>query len=541
MIRLLLCAWMLLVGSLALAATPTQEATAQMLRERFEHLPAARLGVTRIHNLQLDQAVTLFYARRDFAPAWLSAKNVAALLQEITDLYQDGLNPEDYRYTALQNLYVRVQSAPEDAKLRTEFDIAATSAYLRALSHLFRGKINPRTLSPHWNFAHNDMDSDQAMLLMSDAVNTDKIAWAFDFARPRQPLYQQMQAGLAHLRGLAAQGGWPTLDTKTTLKPGMTDPVVTVLRKRLQIEGYLPAEQATGEAHNKYDEALTLAVQRFQREYFLDDDGEIGPATRSALNTPVQERIDQIRVNLERGRWTLQALNGTFVLVDVAGYRVSYYKDGKPIWQAAVQVGKPYRATPIFRSEITHVTFNPTWTIPPTILRKDVLPKLRKSLDYLRDNKVRVYDTRGRELDPTGIDWNSPGPVVLRQDAGPDGALGQVAIRFPNSHAVYLHDTPHKELFGKGQRAFSSGCIRVERPLELVELLFNDPDNWNRAGIEAAIATARTHNVNLPEPVPILLLYWTVDVRDDGHITFKPDIYQNDAPLLKALNRPIAG
>src|SRR5690606_652090 len=230
-----------------------------------------------------------------------------------------------------------------------------------------------------------------------------------------------------------------------------------------------------------------------------------------------------------------------FVLVDVAGYRVSYYKDGKPIWQAAVQVGKPYRATPIFRSEITHVTFNPTWTIPPTILRKDVLPKLRKSLDYLRDNKVRVYDTRGRELDPTGIDWNSPGPVVLRQDAGPDGALGQVAIRFPNSHAVYLHDTPHKELFGKGQRAFSSGCIRVERPLELVELLFNDPDNWNRAGIEAAIATARTHNVNLPEPVPILLLYWTVDVRDDGHITFKPDIYQNDAPLLKALNRPIAG
>jgi murein L,D-transpeptidase YcbB/YkuD len=455
------------------------------------------------------------------------------LLDELTSLHLDGLDPEDYQLTDLRALRARVLKMPANTSLRMDFDVMASSAYLRAVTHLFRGKVNPRTLSADWNFTRNDMDTEKAMQLVTEVIDQQRVAWAFDFARPDHALYNRMRSGLADLQKVAKQGGWPTLATTTTLKPGMTDAQVPMLRQRLQMIGYTSDSAAEPEL---FDEPLADAVRRFQRDYYLDVDGAVGPATRAALNVPIEARIDQLRVNLERGRWMLQALNGTFVLVDVAGYKVSFYKDATPIWQASVQVGKPYRATPIFRSEVTHVTFNPTWTIPPTILRKDVLPKLRRSLDYLTENKVRVFDRNGRQLDPGAIDWSNPGPVTLRQDAGPDGALGQVAIRFPNRHAVYLHDTPHQKLFDRGQRAFSSGCIRVERPLELVELLFNDPGHWGRPQIEAAIATGKTHNVNLPRPVPILLMYWTVDVREDGRVTFKPDIYQNDSAVLRALN-----
>jgi murein L,D-transpeptidase YcbB/YkuD len=174
--------------------------------------------------------------------------------------------------------------------------------------------------------------------------------------------------------------------------------------------------------------------------------------------------------------------------------------------------------------------------VPPTILRNDVLPKVRRNMAYLANNNIRVFDSRGRELDPAAVDWNNPGSITLRQDAGEDAALGRVAIRFPNDYSVYLHDTPHRELFGSQQRAFSSGCIRVERPFELVELLFNDPQNWNRAAFDQLVAGGQTRNINLPKPVPILLAYWTVDLFQDGEIGFKPDIYNRDARVLKALN-----
>jgi murein L,D-transpeptidase YcbB/YkuD len=198
-------------------------------------------------------------------------------------------------------------------------------------------------------------------------------------------------------------------------------------------------------------------------------------------------------------------------------------------------VGTPYRSTPDLRSEITAFTFNPTWTIPPTVMREDVLPRVRTDADYLADRQIRVLDQSGQELDPALVDWERPEGVLLRQDAGPANALGRVAIRFPNPHAVFLHDTPNKRLFERGRRAFSSGCIRVENPLELIELLFDDPERWNRPAIERLIAGGRTRDVALPRPVPILLLYWTVDVHPDGRIAFKPDIYGRDAPLLQAL------
>nr|WP_231873997.1 L,D-transpeptidase family protein [Luteibacter rhizovicinus] len=315
----------------------------------------------------------------------------------------------------------------------------------------------------------------------------------------------------------------------------MKDPRVGALRARLVAGGYLDPTLAHGD---RYDSPLTDAVKRFQADQYMDADGSVGTDTLAALNVPVETRIGQVRVNLERARWLLHALEGTFVVVDVAGYKISFYRDGKPVWKSRVQVGKPYRSTPIFRSQITYITFNPTWTVPPTILKNDILPKVRANSAYLANNRIRVLDSAGNTISASGVNWSNPRGITLRQDAGPGNSLGQVVIRFPNSFSVYLHDTPHQDLFSKARRDTSSGCIRVEHPLELVQLLFNDDQKWNRQAIDDRIATKKTQNVTLPTSVPVLLAYWTVDIGEDGKLAYKPDVYQRDGALLAALDKP---
>ena len=290
-----------------------------------------------------------------------------------------------------------------------------------------------------------------------------------------------------------------------------------------------------------YDAPLEAAVKRFQLRHGLTPDGAIGPGTLQALNVPVSARIDQIRVNLERSRWVLHELHGNFVLVDVAGFNVSYFRDDEPVWTSKVIVGRPYRETPIFKSTITYVVFNPTWTIPAGILVKDKLPVIKRDPGYLKRNNIRVINSSGREVDPRSVNWSRYGagrlpPYQLRQDPGDDNALGLVKIMFPNQYSVYLHDTPSKSLFDKDERTFSSGCIRVQKAFELAELVLADSSRWNQATMAEAVAAKATKTVNLATPVPVLLLYWTAQPTPDGQVIFRNDIYGRDPPTLAALN-----
>lgn len=525
-----------------------EHAVADHIRHTLEaqHIPTVDgdAASTTIGKLTLAQGVVQFYRARNYAPAWSAPANVAQLLQEIENLIDDGLNPEDYFLTQLREQF----SQRNESRIKTddrsstknsieqyaEFDVLATRAYLRSLGHLFRGKINPATLEPQWNFPRNDMIMHDALEIESDGIARHSVAVVYERMRPQHIFYERARAALKNLRAISAAGGWPIVETDVVLKPGMIDSSVPLLRKRL-----LGHEIGNSNIENPelYDPELVAAVRKYQREQYLNADGVVGPKMLAALNTPAQTRIDQLRANLERGRWLLHDLRGDFVLVDIAGYKIYFYKQGNLVWKSIVQVGKPARSTPSFRAKATYITFNPTWTVPPTILRKDVLPKIKKNIDYLAENNIRVFEPNGRELDPRTINWNRPGNIVLRQDAGgDDAALGKVVIRFPNPYSIFLHDTPHRDLFSNDQRAFSSGCIRVERPLELVELLFNDPEKWNRAAIDRVIASGETKNVNLPKPVPLLLAYWTVDLFANGSVGFKPDIYKRDGPLLNALN-----
>lgn len=588
---------------------------AQEIEARIVALQLAFEGANPKSAHFLNQAVSSFYHQRQYRPAWNNKARLSELIESIDAMAADGLNPDDYQINQLRNALPLIgDDSPESLGMRVDDELRATTAYLRAIYHLFNGKVDPTGLDPQWNFELEDLTQTNLASQLLTAVDEGGIAELFTKTRPQHPTYRSLVAGLKHYRELNAAGGWPALAAGPTLKPCAIDPQVAVLRQRLQVTGEyqdpdvdeeesraiiaecqrqnalvaaassaaaasssaavaadmlasenlasddalaggpLSSEVSSSDTASSvesaasssaapvnpaevFDNYLVEAVKKFQRDQYLETDGAIGPATRAALNVSAQARVDQIRVNLDRARWLLHNIPPEMLLVDVAGFKITYFKANQPIWRSRVQVGMSYRTSPIFKSEVNYITLNPTWTIPPTILRKDVLPKLRKDLSYLRDNKIRVLDSSGKELDAAKIDWFKPGNVTLRQDAGPHAALGKAVIRFPNSHSVYLHDTPHQKLFNKSQRAFSSGCIRVERALELVELLLTETPGWDKAAIDKSLETGKTRNVNLAKRVPILLAYWTVDAVSKDRIAFKPDIYARDAQVLEALNR----
>ncbi|UVL42419.1 L,D-transpeptidase family protein [Pseudomonas sp. B21-040] len=489
----------------------------------------------RHRRVDVSRLVMDFYTHRAYRAAWTNDSDVAQLIKSLNDTQADGLNPADFHIDEIVRTQPSVQTLTVTPEQRAAFDIATTHTFIAALLQLRRGKVDPSRLDNHWNFDGNGVDPREDVNAFFIALDHHDVASAFAQAPPQAAVYVGLRQALAQLRGIRDRGGWPKVAVDHSLKPGMDEPAVAQLRARMVAAGFLDPRLIRG---TKYDGAVTAAVKKYQTEQYLGADGVAGATTLAALNVPVDARIDQVRVNLERARWLLYKLQGTFVIVDIAGYKVAMYRDGKPIWRSRVQVGKAARNTPIFQAQITYITFNPTWTVPPTILKEDVLPKIQANPGYLAANRMRVLDREGNVLDPSSVDWSNARGLTLRQDSGPDSSLGQVVIRFPNDYAIYLHDTPHRELFAKTVRATSSGCIRVENPLQLVELLFNDPVKWNSAGIQKQLANGKTENVMLPVKVPVLLAYWTVDLESDGRVAFKPDVYGYDAPVLQALNRP---
>jgi murein L,D-transpeptidase YcbB/YkuD len=228
----------------------------------------------------------------------------------------------------------------------------------------------------------------------------------------------------------------------------------------------------------------------------------------------------------------------TFVFVNIPGFKVYYVRDEKLAWTRRAQVGKLFRQTPVFRADMTYLEFNPTWTVPPTILAKDILPAVRKDPGYLKKRNIRVIDSKGKVVNPKSINWSKYTgknfPYQLRQDPGPGNALGQVKFMFPNKHLVYLHDTPSKNLFDRESRAFSSGCVRIENPFEFAQLLLGK--EWNAKRIDGIIKSKKTTTVKLAKPVPVILFYLTALPAFDGRFHFRNDVYSRDEAVLEDLN-----
>jgi murein L,D-transpeptidase YcbB/YkuD len=355
-----------------------------------------------------------------------------------------------------------------------------------------------------------------------------------------------LQKALATYRDIEIAGGWTTIPDGPVLKPGMVDARVALLRERLARTGDLsPKARGDGEVFN---DELVVAVKRFQRRHGLDVDGVAGPATLSALNVPVSRRIRQIVVNLERWRWLPQALGEYHVIVNIADFHLDCVEKGDTVHAGRVIVGRDYRRTPVFSDELSYIVFNPNWEVPNLIAVEDILPIVRKDPSYLERmgfDVLRGWGADEKRYDAASIDWKAVTkdnfPYRLRQKPGTTNALGRMKLMFPNRFSVYLHDTPARELFGKTERTFSSGCIRVERPIELATWLLSGDAAFDERGIRALLESGETRTVRLPRRVPIHLLYWTSWVDATGTVYFRRDIYGRDARLDAALRQDPPG
>ena len=516
----------LLLTALATAPLRADDTLAGPLAELAQR-GELRVGAARVRNSALLQA---FYAARAQQPAWRHAAARAQLLAAVQGAERDGLRPADYHLAAL--LTAPPDEAPEDPGM----DLLRSDALTRLAAHYFRGKLDPLSVEAEIDLHSPELGAD-AIALLARAGAAGDLSRTLEGLAPRNELYQGLKRGLAEYRDIADRGGWPAIPEGPTLRPGERSPRVALLRRRLLASGDLAAD--TGADPEFYDPALEAAVRHFQARHLLAVDAAVGKRTLAAANVSVGARIDQIRVNLERARWLLHDLPPTYVLVDIAGFEVRYVQDGVELLKSRAAVGRPYRKTPMFRAAIRYLEFNPTWTVPPTILTNDVLPEIRKDRGYLAKRHMRVLTVDKREVDPATVDWRRYSgknlPYLIRQDPGPENALGQVKFMFPNVHSVYLHDTPERRVFLQPERAFSSGCIRIEDARRLALLLLA-AEGRSEAEVEALFADTRTQRVPLARPVPILLYYWTVAIEDDGDVLFKRDLYDRDAGLLAALD-----
>jgi murein L,D-transpeptidase YcbB/YkuD len=513
--------------------------TAEALRESVDMLRARNTLVVAGQEVASSVVLPMVYEEARFQPRWRDPAVVDQLLTTLADLHGDGLDPADYHLDALRTLWARVRGSASPFE-RAEFDLLATDAFVLALYHLYLGKVDPSTVEATWNFDPYAVDDRRALEYVKNALESGRIAEAIDRVRPKSFLYDEARRALAAYRALAERGGWEPVPAGPKLEPGAVDARVPALRRRLAVTGDYagpPSDAAD------YDAALAEAVRAFQHRHQLTTDAVVGAGTLAALNVPVQARIDQLRINLERARWVLREIDDRdFVIVDIAGFNVRYLRGREVIWQSRVIVGQPARQTPIFRADIEYVVFNPTWTVPPGILDKDVLPGMRRGENVLRRKGLKVYDRQNRPVDPATIDWKRytgrTFPYFLRQDSGDDNALGRVKIMFPNPHLVYLHDTPTRSLFDRDERTFSSGCIRVQKALELAGLVLDDAERWTPAAIDQVVAAGETRTVPLRRKVPVLLIYWTADRDEAGRVIFRRDVYGRDPPLLQALDAP---
>ncbi len=526
-----------LIAAIVLWVSLSTEANDQnVLRERVAELSSTQNPMVDGAPIATILGITKLYELRSWEPAWTDPSMVRQLYDGVLQSAEHGLNPDDFH---AHQLGARLDAGPAagDPIYRADTEILCTDAFARLLVTLRFGKLDPSTFDTAWNFSREILNQDP-VLAINGLLQGRQISGAFQMAAPGVPKYDLLRQALVTYQDIGANGGWPSVPEGDGMKLGSTGPRVVVLRYRLRLTGDFggptPADPEV------FDEQLEAAVKRFQRRHGIAADGAVGPRSLEELNVPVEERIDQIRANLERARWVFRDIEDTFIIVNIAGFYLELVEHGERTWRTKVQVGKPYHATPVFKSTLKYAEFNPTWTIPPGILRKETLPAIRRDPSYLSRNNMSVVTTSGTIVDPATIDWAATTkgfPYMIRQEPGTRNALGQVKFIFPNKYMVYLHDTPSKGLFARAERAFSHGCIRTQDPFELAVHLFDD-QGWDRARIDQVIESRKTTRVNLAKPVTVMLLYWTADADEDGTVFFHKDVYGRDARIIRGLDEP---
>ena len=335
------------------------------------------------------------------------------------------------------------------------------------------------------------------------------------------------QQAIAQYQNIVAQGGWPVVPATKKLRLGVEDPDVQLLRKRLMVSGDLSPRAGLSDSFDTYVDA---ALKRFQARHGLPDDGVMGQYTYAAMNISAQIRLGQLETNLGRIQAQAGTLGQRYVNVNIPAAQVEAVENDRVVLRHTAIVGKVDRQSPIVNSKINEIVVNPYWNAPVSIVRKDIIPLMRKNPNYLTDNKIRLFAPDGSEVDPMNVDWSTEEAAKyrFRQDPGANNAMASVKINFPSPDGVYMHDTPQQSLFGKLMRFDSSGCVRVQNVRDLVTWILRDTPGWSRSHFEQAIKSGENTPVPVTNPVPVYFTYVSAWSTGDGVVQFRDDIYGRD-------------
>ena len=512
-------------GTVAPAAAQARpSASPEEVQSRLATIGLPDYAAEDVRGRDLWKAVHRFYQARGYSPAWVAGghltRQAEGLLRAALQSGGDGMDAAPYAELASQARGIRKASAADWADPALDLDLRTTYMLLRYADEMTNGRFDPRGKSAYWSLQPAGADVVPLLARACQTGLTDELKTALS---PQHPQYQALRRELERYRGLARRGGWEELEPGPALKPGLRGPRVAALRARLAAGGDLAEDPAS----DAYDAAMAAAVEQFKSRHGLAADAVVDTATVAALDVPVEERIRQIELNLERWRWLPRPLGERYVLVNIPTFELHGYEAGRRTIHMRVVTGTAGETpTPVLAERMTHLVFSPYWNVPPGIAQEEVAPAAWHNRTYLARNNMDVL--RGNQVvDPWSVDLGDP-RLQFRQRPGPGNSLGRVKFMLPNRYNVYLHDTPAKSLFARVRRDYSHGCVRVHQPFELAQWVLQGTD-WTAQRIRAAMDTGREKHVRLAEPVPVYVSYFTVWVDDEGRAQFRPDVYRHDA------------
>jgi murein L,D-transpeptidase YcbB/YkuD len=542
---------LLVLGSVITAlgspnAAPLADQARDIIRNRVEESGNPEKVVCRGELICGSEALPRFYRNRLFWPAWSGSgvllPTVDVLIQTLEVANHEGLRGADYHLDSIKSLLgeLRMKQAGgnrPDPAMFADLDLLLTDAFLIYASHLLHGRVNPESIRAEWYVKTQKAD---LFALIEDALDSNRVGEALKKVTPHYEGYTRLRQVLTYYRDIAERGGWGKLVENRKIAKGDSGERILALRDRLFLSGDIGSKESL--EGDVFGNELEQAVRRFQGRHGLTQDGVVGPATSAALNVPVEDRIRQIEVNMERWRWLPQTLGTRYLVVNIANFELDVIEGSRRAMSMRAIVGKRYQRTPAFNAKMTYLVLNPYWNVPSDIAQKEMVPLIKKDPDYLRKNNIRVFSGRDparKEVDPADVDWSSfisgNFPFFFRQDPGQKNALGSMKFMFPNRFNVYLHDTPHKELFNRTVREFSHGCIRIEKAPELAEYLLAKDSRWTQETILEALEGSVDRVIKIPDPLEVYILYWTAWVDEDGTVEFRDDVYGRDKPLAQAL------
>lgn len=551
----------------------------QVTRQKIRESKYAPKILIQTKNIKAYKTLPKLYEERNYVPLWIDNDGPSSQAYEMIEIIRnsdnEALDPDYYNISEIESILKRIEQDRNsgdsyDALDLAELELLLSNSFLTYTHDLHYGRVRAEQINLELLSGERPVNLSK---LLVTAVETDQVQETLEGLLPKYPMYAMLRISLKEYREIAAKGGWQPVAYGNKFKKGARGQRVLALSKRLKVTGELDSSIPGSEV---FDDSLDQAVRKYQQRNGLYVDGVVGISTIEALNVPVEERISQIELTMERWRLLPQYLGNRYILVNIANYHLYGIENNNDTINMRIVVGKPQWNTPMFSEEMTHLIINPYWNIPPSIFKDDIAPKIMEDSEYMSKQNmdamglkapekivveeaevvkvvVNVEATEVTDGDNTGetelseveiqnkkaqeeyISKVLSGKYRLRQNPGPGNPLGRIKFLFPNKHSVYLHDTPNRGFFKKAQRNFSHGCIRVEKPLELAEFVLSSNPSWTQNTIQSSINKMKTKTVHLDESITVYILYFTTWVDNEGTVNFHKDIYGLDKTLYNAL------